>query len=191
MTVARLESVGLCAHYSPQGDWAFDFAFDLCRRRGLQLNVFHFMVDPFDAEDRTGQDLGEAERSRLAVQLEKELRFYYEPKLGDWVDVGFRLCADREWSELHRCLTRREFQLLVLPWPAEGARFAGKPIDAFADAFVCPVVLVGPSSPHEIHGNRPARLEPERYGLGDDLQTAPALAIELGPELVVTGLPVR
>jgi hypothetical protein len=191
MTVARLEAVGYCAHYSRQGDWAFDFAFDLCRRQALQLNVFHFMVDPFDAGDRTGQDLDRVQRARLAVDLERELRFYYEPKLGDWVDVGFRLCADPEWTELHRCLTRREFQLLVLPWPAEDARFAGKPIDEFAEAFVCPVVLVGPSSAREIHVNRPARLECDRYGLGAAVRAADAPPVEAAPDLVVSSVPVH
>jgi hypothetical protein len=189
MTVARLEAVGFCAHYSPQGDWAFDFAFDLCRRQGLQLNVFHFLVDPFDPSDRTGQDVSAPERRELAIAMEKELRFHYEPKLGDYLDVGFRLCADPEWNELHRCLTRREFQLLVLPWPTAGARFAGKPLEDFADAFVCPVVLVGPESAREIHVNRPARLESDRYGLGEAIRAAEARP-DHSERFVVNGLPV-
>ena len=41
----------------------------------------------------------------------------------------------------------------------------GKPLEEFADTFVCPVVLIGPSSPHEFRLNSPARLIADRLGL--------------------------
>jgi len=168
MTIARLDSIGLCAHYCTQGDWAFNFALGLAERCALQLNVFYFLADPFDPDDRTGQDLPPHDRWPLIVEREKALRFYYEVKLGDFLDVGFRVCEDREWSELHRCLTKREFQVLVLPYPEAGATFGGRTIDEFANAFVCPVVLVGPQSPEELHVNRPAALMADRLGLTTD-----------------------
>jgi hypothetical protein len=90
---------------------------------------------------------------------------YYDPRLGDYVEAGFRLCEDPEWTELHRCLTKREFQILVLGYPDYQARFAGKSLEEFAHSFVCPVVLVGPSSPHEVYLNHPARMIAERLGL--------------------------
>jgi hypothetical protein len=165
MTVARLDAIGFCAHYSRQGDWAFEFALDLARRSSLQLNIFHFLADPYDATDRTGQDMPAAERARLIIGLEKEMRLYYDSRLGEYLDVGFRLCEDREWKELHKCLTKNEFQVLVLARPSRGATFGGKPIEEFAGSFVCPVVLVGPYSSRELRLNRPAALMADRLGL--------------------------
>ena len=104
----------------------------------------------------------------VVVEKEKELRLHYDPKLGDYLDVGFRLCEDCEWTELHRCLLIREFQVLVLGYVGPDANFAGKPIEEFADGFVCPVVLVGPDSPQQFHLNRPAALLPDRFGLREN-----------------------
>lgn len=165
MTVMSISSVGFCAHYSQQGDWAFDFALALARRSMLQLNVFHFLADPYDPTDRTGEGLSQAERRRIIIERERELRFYYDSRLGDYLEAGFRVCEDREWVELHRCLARREFQVLVLGYPRYGARFAGKPLEEFAHCFACPVVLVGPTGPSELHLNSPARLAADRLGL--------------------------
>ena len=165
MTTTAIQSVGFCAHYSPQGDWAFEYALGLSRSRNLQLNVFHFLADPYDPSDREAERMAPPERNRLAIERERELRLYYDSKLGDWVRVGFRLCEDREWLDLHRCLTRREFQVLVLGRPDYGVSFAGKPLEEFADTFVCPVVLIGPSSPTEFRLNSPARLISDKLGL--------------------------
>lgn len=165
MTTQSIEAVGLCAHVSPQGDWAFEFAFALARRRELQLNVFHFVSDPFES-DRTGHDLAPVERARLLIQQERELRFRYEDRLGDYLRVGFRVCEESEWRELHRCLTRREFQVLVLPCPRHGSRFGGRPLEQFVEAFVCPIVVVGPESPYTLGLNRPAAQFVDQLGLG-------------------------
>ena len=48
MTAFKIEKVGLVAHYSKQGDWAFNVAFDFARRKNLQLNVFYFLNSSFD-----------------------------------------------------------------------------------------------------------------------------------------------
>lgn len=166
MTMPSIEAVGFCAQYSPQGDWAFDLALAIARRHSLQLNIFHFLSDPYDPDDREEEGRNREESLQLAVDKEKQLRLYYDPKLDDYLDVGFRLCEDREWTELHRCLSRREFQVLVLAYPSHGATFGGRSIEDFADRFVCPVVLVGPTSPFDIKLNNPARLIAERLGLG-------------------------
>jgi hypothetical protein len=47
MATATFKTVGFCAHYSKQGDWAFGYALDLSRRHSLKLNVFHFLEDPY------------------------------------------------------------------------------------------------------------------------------------------------
>jgi hypothetical protein len=165
MSTFAVRAVGFCAHYSTPGDWAFDFALRLARARSLRLNVFHFLTNPYDPGARLPEGLSREERAALAIQLERDLRLYYDARLGDYLDAGFRLCEDPEWTELHRCLTKREFQLLVLGYPHEGARFGGVPIEDFVTSFVCPAVLVGPSSPLDVRLNEPAALIHDKLGL--------------------------
>lgn len=164
MAIPTLNAIGFCAHYSEPGDWAFDYALELSRRHGIQLNVFHFLEDPYDPTDTTGRDLLPEERAKLAIERERELRLYYDKRAGDYLEVGFRLCADNEWTELHRCLVIREFQVLVLGYPP-AATFAGRPIEEFANSFVCPVVLVGPEQATQFRLNTRAALIAENLAL--------------------------
>ncbi|MGW8178230.1 MAG: hypothetical protein ACWGQW_05595 [bacterium] len=92
---------------------------------------------------------------------------YYDELAGDYLEVGFRLCEDNEWTELHRCLLKREFQVLVLGYENDDAMFGGKPILEFANAFVSPVVLVGPKYPDEFYLNASAGLISDKLGLGE------------------------
>jgi hypothetical protein len=165
MVTAALHAVGFCAHYSQQGDWAFDYALELSRSHEIQLNVFHFLADPYDPKANVPSYLSPPDLGRLVVERERELRMYYDERAGDYLEVGFRLCEDKEWLELHRCLMEREFQVLVLGYVARDAQFAGKPIEEFADSFVCPVVLVGPEHPRQFHLNGPATLIRGNLGL--------------------------
>jgi hypothetical protein len=165
MTTLSIDAVGLCAHFSTQGDWAFDYAFSLARRREVPLNIFHFLADPFDPQDRTGAGLAPDERARLIIERERQLRFRWEDKLGDFLIAGFRLCEENEWTELHRCLTKREFQVLVLPRPTRACTFGRRTLEEFADAFVCPIVAVGPSSPYDLSLNQPAIQVLDQLGL--------------------------
>jgi hypothetical protein len=111
--------------------------------------------------------LSRPERVRFTIEREKELRLYYDARLGDHLEAGFRVCEEGEWTELHRCLCKREFQLLVLAYPQYEATFAGKPLVEFARRFVCPVVLVGPHSPDEYHLNSPAALVADKLEIPD------------------------
>ena len=77
---------------------------------------------------------------------------------GEYLNVGFRVCYDKSWTELHRCLIIREFQILVLGFPEHGTLFANKPIEEFAESFISPVVLVGPDRPDEFYINSQAAL---------------------------------
>ncbi len=122
-----------------------------------------FLADPF-APHREPPPAGQ-ELKRRAVDLERETRLYFDDKLGDYLKVGCRVCEGDEWHELHRCLSRHEFQVLVLPYPEMGALFAGKPIEEFADALACPVVLVGPSAPNDFRLNGPASLRADLLGV--------------------------
>ena len=177
MTVVAINSVGFCAHYSPQGDWAFQHALRLARQRSLQLNVFHFMCDPYETADCVEERHTRAELERMAFERERELRMYYDELAGDYLDVGFRLCWDRSWRELHRCLMIGEFQVLFLARPTHDARFSGLPIEEFAHGFVCPVALVGPNRPNQVRLNSSAALVADKLGIpAGDWER-----IELGP----------
>jgi hypothetical protein len=165
MTMLSLNAVGFCAHYSAQGDWAFDYALRLSQTLGIQLNVFHFLSDPYDPEDLPPTHLSRAELESLIVDRERELRMYYDERAGDYLEVGFRLCEDNEWRELHRCLADQEFQILILGYPRSDACFAKKPVEEFADSFVCPVVLVGPNHAGQFHLNAGAALIHDKLGL--------------------------
>lgn len=158
MAIPTLNAVGFCAHYSEPGDWAFDYALRLSRRHQVRLNVFHFLTDPYNARDDSLRGLSPAGRAKLAVEREKELRLYYDRRAGDYLEVGFRLCEHSEWVELHRCLVVREFQVLVLGYLFKGVSFGRRPIEEFAESFVCPVVLVGPDHPYQFRLNSPAQM---------------------------------
>lgn len=168
MAITTINSVGFCAHYSEPGDWAFDYALHLARQYRVKLRVFHFLSDPYDPSDRRAELLSRAERAKLGIALEKELRLYYDLRAGDYLDVGFRLCEHTEWLELHRCLVGREFQALVLGYVSEHAMFGRRPIEEFAEAFACPVVLVGPSRPDQFWLNSPARLIADKLGMSSE-----------------------
>ncbi len=115
MTVTRISAVGFCAHYSPAGDLAFDFALRLSRDHGFQLNVFHFLVDPYARTEALTRFYSGRELADLAYERERELRLYYDERAGDYLEIGFRLCYDDSWRELHRCLAGPRV-------PAAGAR---------------------------------------------------------------------
>lgn len=157
MTTPAVERIGYCAHESREGDWAFALALETARRLDVPLNVFGFVLDPYQRDKHEKSDVQALAQSDL-VRLEKELRFRYDEAAGEYVNVGFRLCGNGAWYELHRCLCRREFQLLVLARPTEDACFLGAPVEEFLESFVCPTVLVGPGSDTRIQLNRAARM---------------------------------
>lgn len=165
MAIPTFNAIGFCAHYSDQGDWAFDFALRISESTGNTLNVFHFLTNPYDPDDNAAEKMSPEERERMAVEREKELRMYYDDRAGEYLDVGFRVCYDNSWIELHRCLLIREFQILVLGYPHHGAYFAKKSIEDFANSFISPVVLVGPDSPDEFYLNKQAFLIIDKLGL--------------------------
>ena len=165
MPVLSVNAVGFCPHYSDPGDWAFDYALRLSRLHQVKLNVLQFLKDPYDPKDNLVDLLSDEDREKLAIEREKELRLYYDTRAGDYLNVGFRLCEHTEWLELHRCLVARQFQVLVLGYVHEGVNFGRRPIEEFAEAFACPVVLVGPERPDRFRLNSPARLIADKLGL--------------------------
>ncbi len=183
MTMVSMKSIGLCANYSEAGDWAFDFALGLARKHNLQLNIFHFLADPFDPSADSPMAMPKDQRDAMSIEMERNLRFYYDERLGDHLKAGFRVCESNEWTELHHCLMRREFELLVLPYPKRNATFGGKPIEDFAKNFVSPVALVGPDTPDQIRLNNQAGLAnkiADFVGAQEILATALALIMMAG-----------
>ena len=156
-----MESIGLCSHYSRQGDWAFDYAFSLASGKDIQLNIFHWLESPFRFRreivyaDNRKQEVVRV-TDELKAKKELELREYYEAKLGDFVKIGFRLCEGNEGAELARCLRRKEYDVLVLGYMDRGADFGGQIIERFAANFKVPVVMVGPDKPNSYHLNNRA-----------------------------------
>jgi hypothetical protein len=157
-----VKGVGLCAIFSQQGDWAFDYALSLARHYRTRLNIFHFLESPYklrrdvvflDPERKTvGQVTPE-----LVAQKDQELRVAFEERLDDYTDVGFRLCEGNDELELRKCFRKGQYEVLIIGYREKGAAFGGTTtIEEFAAKFRGPVVLVGPDSPDSYYLNEPA-----------------------------------
>lgn len=159
-----MQGVGLCAIFSRQGDWAFDYALGLARKNKAKLNVFQFLESPYAI--RRDVVFVDAEKTKTApvspeliAEKDKELRMEYDERLGDQdIDVGFRLCeGSNEW-ELKKCFKRGEYDVLVIGYQGKGADFGGTTtIEEFAHRFYGPLVLVGPDAPDEYYINEKAK----------------------------------
>jgi hypothetical protein len=176
VTSIAVKDIGFCAHFSRQGDWAFEFALALARRLEHRLNIFYFPdLDP-SVSNRPPGGWDEDE----LIALDRRVREYYDEKLGDFVEAGFRVCEDFIDTELRRCLFRREYQVMVLGYLRPGARFGDDSIGVFAYRFNGPVVLVGPDRPDQLHLNPPARLVAWRLGLAEGDWTPLPAPAEVG-----------
>lgn len=176
MTTIAMKDVGLCAHFSRQGDWAFDLALTLARRLKHRLNIFYFPRLDWPAADQPTGELG----SYKHATSDRKVREYYDDKLGDFVDVGFRVCEDLIDIELRRCLFRREYQVMVLGYLGYGAMFGDVTMETFAYRFNGPIVLVGPDEPDQKYLNPPATLASWQLGFSDDEWAPLPLPAEIG-----------
>jgi len=100
VTTLAVKDIGFCAHFSSQGDWAFELALSLARRLGHRLNIFHF---PHLDSSVSNLPAGRLDDDEL-IALDRRVREYYDDKLGDFVEAGFRVCEDFVDTELRRCL---------------------------------------------------------------------------------------
>lgn len=167
MTSQPLRGVGYCARMTRAGDWAFDFALDLAVRSDVRLDIFFFPTPPSKPHASRGRhgELGQIPEERK-IEIEKDVRIYYDRALGDFVNVGFRLCEGDEDPELRRCLLlRKEYDLLVLAYEGYHCHFGEKRIEEFAESMPCPVVLVGPERPDQYYVNTPGKTWVPRLGL--------------------------
>ncbi len=173
MTTMAVKDIGFCAHFSPQGDWAFEFALSLARRLGHRLNIFYFPRLESSVSNRPPERLDDDQ----LIALDRRVREYYDEKLGDFVEAGFRVCEDFVDTELRRCLFRREYQVMVLPHLGDEVTFGEDCIETFAYRFNGPIALVGLDRPDQLYLNPPAEIVSWRLGLvGDEWRSVPVPA---------------
>jgi hypothetical protein len=156
MTTPRVEKIALVSHFSEVGDWAFDAALQMARARETAINIYYFLESPFEiSHDVAPADIEvPAYDEQTLVAKEREVREYFEDRLGDFVQVGFRVCpTGRHNLELRRCLLRREYQLLIIPYLSPDVGFGNMSLQEFAYRFAAPVMLVGPERPSEYRFN--------------------------------------
>jgi hypothetical protein len=158
-----MRGVGLCAIFSQQGDWAFDYALWLARRHKTKLNIFQFLESPYTIRrDVVFVDENKEKTAPVTPELiaekDKELRLNYDERLGDYTDVGFRLCEGSDEWELKKCFKRGDYDVLVIGYQEKGANFGGTTtVEEFASRFHGPLVLVGPDAPDHYYVNEKAK----------------------------------
>jgi len=163
MTGGIMNGIGLCAIFSRQGDWAFDYALSLARHHKTKLNIFHFLESPYMLRrDVVFVDAEKKETAKVTpdfiAKKDKEMREMFDERLGDYVEVGFRLCEGNDEWELRRCFRKGDYEVLVIGYKEKGAAFGGTTtIEEFCSKFKGPVVLVGPEMPESFFINEPAR----------------------------------
>jgi hypothetical protein len=158
-----MKKIGFCTHFSQADDWAFDFALDLVRRRNWQLNICHWLNSPYrlrrDLIYPSLQNEGELQpiTPRLLARLELDLRLHYEPKLGDFTNVAFKLCEGIYQVELARCFRQNLLDLVVMGYQQdEETATEEQPLRAFAASLNDPLVIIGPDSPDQFLLNHAA-----------------------------------
>jgi hypothetical protein len=160
-----MKKIGLCTHFSQTDEWAFNFALELVRRQGWQLTICHWLNSPYslrrDMVYPTLHEGGEPQpvTPTLLTQLELELRQMYEPKLGDFTDVAFKLCEGMYQVELTRCFRQNLLDLVVIGYQHFGEQTISgeQPLEEFAAHLYYPVVIVGPDTPDHFMLNQAAQ----------------------------------
>ena len=159
-----MKNIGLCTHLSQTDEWAFNFALDLVRRQGWQLTICHWLNSPYDLRrDMVYPSLnkdGEPQpiTSKLLTKLELELRQYYEPKLGDFTNVAFKLCEGMYQVELARCFRQNLLDLVVIGYQQDEQITSNEqPLEEFAANLNYPLVIVCPDDPNHFMLNQAAQ----------------------------------
>ncbi len=158
-----MKTVGLCTHFNETDEWAFDYALRLARKRQFQLNICHWLASPYTIRrDVVYSDLFFHDEAipvtpELLNQLELKLRQYYEPRLGDFTDVAFKLCEGAYQIELLRCFRNHLLDLVVLGYqaPVDGTP-AGHSLEFFSLHLPYPMIIVGADGPDTFLLNAPA-----------------------------------
>lgn len=157
-----MKIIGLCTHLTETDDWAFEYAFALVQKRQWQLNICHWLQSPYLLRrDVVNDDLlhphgTEAVTARLLSRLELQLRTYFEPKLGDYTQVAFKLCEGQYQVEMTRCLRKHQLDLVVMGYQPDVDEPGVLPLETFALKLPFPLVLVGKQGPDSFLLNQPA-----------------------------------
>lgn len=149
-----MTTIGLCTHFSETDEWAFEYALKLAKKQAWQLNICHWLYSPYLLRRDQIQDVlvGDEEvhtvTPDLLNTLELRLREYFDPKLGDFTDVAFKLCEGQYQVELVRCFRKNLLDLVVMGYPSESdSDTIEQPIEEFALKCACPILLVGRDGP--------------------------------------------
>ncbi len=159
-----MKTIGLCTHFSQTDEWAFDYAFKLAQTPGTQLNICHWLESPYTIRrDVVYDDLFQPTETvtvtpELLNRLELQLREYYEPKLGDFTDVAFKLCEGAYQVELIRCFRKNLLDLVVMGYqlPLEEVSAEERSLQDFAASIDYPIVIVGLDGPESFLLNKKA-----------------------------------
>jgi hypothetical protein len=150
-----MKTIGLCTHFAESDEWAFNYAFKLARHRQLQLNICHWLASPYIIRrDMVYSDLFKRQdvipvTPKILAKLELQLREYYEPKLGDFAGVAFKLCEGMYQVELIRCFRQHFLDVVVMGYqsPEANTSSAEQPLTQFAQGLPCPIIIVGVDGP--------------------------------------------
>ena len=150
-----MTTIGLCTNFTQTDDWAFEYALGLAQKRDWQLNICHWLNSPYTLRrDVVADDLFapvrlETVTPALLTRLELQLRQHFDPKLGDFTNVAFKLCEGQYQVELIRCMRNHLLDLVVMGYrqAANEAYEAWKPLPAFAANLAYPIILVGHDGP--------------------------------------------
>jgi hypothetical protein len=87
---------------------------------------------------------------QLLNRFELQLRQYYEPKLGDFTDIGFKLCEGAYQVELLRCFREHLLDLVVMGFqePDSATSSIEQPVELFAAKLEYPLIIVGVDGPN-------------------------------------------
>jgi hypothetical protein len=150
-----MKNLGLCTHFAETDEWAFQYAFNLARTHQLHLIICHWLESPYQIRrDIVYNDLFDPQKTipispEVLNKFELQLRQYYEPKLGDFTDVAFKLCEGAYQVELTRCFRQHLLDLVVMGYqaPSKEGSSTEQPLELFAMNLQYPIVIVGPDGP--------------------------------------------
>jgi len=168
-----MKTIGLCTHFTQTDAWAFDYALGLVHRHDWKLTICHWLNSPYSLRrDMVYASLQDQEQLQtitpaLLTRLELELRQYYEPKLGDFTQVAFKLCEGMYQVELTRCLRQNLLDLVVMGYQSleDQAVSSAQGQESFALHLPYPIIIVGPDSPDQFIINTAAEEWLDELGL--------------------------
>jgi hypothetical protein len=150
-----MTTLGLCTHFTRTDEWAFEYALHLSQARGWKMTICHWLRSPYILR----RDLVQADlfqngeplpvTQRLLNKLELKLREYYDPKLGGFTNVAFKLCEGQYQVELVRCFRKNLLDVVVMGYQPPGEEYGSgtQPLEEFAQRLAYPLIIVGKDGP--------------------------------------------